>query len=52
MSVKQGVLVGQREQLANGFQYESFLGVPYAQPPVGELRFRVSAAVENLFDID
>lgn len=40
--VKQGVVVGQQHKLPSGLQYESFLGVPYAQPPLGELRFRVS----------
>jgi len=40
--VKQGVVVGQQKKLASGLEYNSFLGVPYAEPPVGELRFRVS----------
>lgn len=43
--VKQGVVVGQQHKLPSGLQYESFLGVPYAQPPLGELRFRVSASM-------
>ncbi|XP_017123520.1 esterase B1 isoform X1 [Drosophila elegans] len=38
--VKQGVVVGQKKKLANGLEFNSFLGVPYAEPPVGELRFR------------
>ncbi|KAH8356305.1 hypothetical protein KR200_006554, partial [Drosophila serrata] len=37
--VKQGVVVGQQKTLASGLEYNSFLGVPYAEPPVGELRF-------------
>lgn len=40
--VKQGVVVGEQHKLPSGLQYESFLGVPYAQPPLGELRFRVN----------
>ncbi|KAL7737038.1 hypothetical protein ACLKA6_005259 [Drosophila palustris] len=44
--VKQGVVVGQQHQLPRGLQYESFLGVPYAQPPVGDLRFRSPVPLE------
>ncbi|KAM8713978.1 hypothetical protein ACLKA7_014180 [Drosophila subpalustris] len=47
VSVKQGVVVGQQHQLPSGLQYESFLGVPYAQPPVGELRFRSPVPLER-----
>ncbi|KAH8370240.1 hypothetical protein KR093_002745 [Drosophila rubida] len=45
--VKQGVLVGEQHQLPNGLQYERFLGVPYAQPPVGELRYRSPVPLER-----
>ncbi|XP_064541396.1 esterase B1 [Drosophila montana] len=45
--VNQGVVVGQRQQLPCGLQYESFLGVPYAEPPVGELRFRSPVPLER-----
>ncbi|XP_034478905.1 acetylcholinesterase-like isoform X2 [Drosophila innubila] len=48
--VKQGVVVGQLNQLPSGLQYESFLGVPYAQPPVGELRFRSPVPLERFSD--
>lgn len=40
INVKQGVLCGRKETLPNGEAVSIFLGVPYAQPPVGELRFR------------
>ncbi|EDV36794.1 uncharacterized protein Dana_GF11774 [Drosophila ananassae] len=40
VQVKQGVVVGQQSKLDSGLVYNSFLGVPYAVPPVGELRFR------------
>ncbi|XP_022229276.2 juvenile hormone esterase [Drosophila obscura] len=38
--VKQGIVVGQQQKLPGGLEYNSFLGVPYAEPPVGNLRFR------------
>ncbi|XP_017149738.1 esterase B1 [Drosophila miranda] len=38
--VKQGIVVGQQQKLPSGLEYNSFLGVPYAEPPVGNLRFR------------
>eukprot|EP00099_Drosophila_melanogaster_P016188 NP_536784.1 cricklet [Drosophila melanogaster] len=45
--VKQGVLVGRQKKLVNGLEYNSFLGVPYAEPPVGELRFRSPRPLER-----
>lgn len=40
ITVKQGVLCGRTEALPNGKTVCIFSGVPYAQPPIGELRFR------------
>lgn len=37
-----GVLVGSYMKSANGSPFKVFRGVPYAQPPVGELRFKAS----------
>ena len=37
-----GVVQGTSVSLANGHVIDSFLGVPYAEPPVGDLRFEVS----------
>ncbi|XP_017002254.2 esterase B1 [Drosophila takahashii] len=45
--VKQGVVVGNQKKLANGLEYNSFLGVPYAEPPLGELRFRSPRPLER-----
>lgn len=37
-----GLLRGKIAQSVRGGSYFSFQGVPYAQPPVGPLRFQVS----------
>lgn len=42
VTIKQGVLKGQTEKTKSGVEFNSFLGIPYAQPPIGELRFKVS----------
>ncbi|KAH8299625.1 hypothetical protein KR044_003621, partial [Drosophila immigrans] len=47
VTVKQGVVVGEQHQLPSGLQYERFLGVPYAQPPLGELRYRSPVPLER-----
>ncbi|CAG5042633.1 unnamed protein product [Parnassius apollo] len=39
VTIKQGKLVGSVQKLYDGSPYYSFKGIPYAQPPVGKLRF-------------
>lgn len=39
--VSDGVLEGELEHNEYGGSYFSFKGIPYAQPPLGDLRFKV-----------
>lgn len=36
-----GLLVGRHLTTHNGRPIRAFMGIPYAQPPVGDLRFKV-----------
>ncbi|KAM3961914.1 juvenile hormone esterase-like [Aphomia sociella] len=40
VTVREGKLKGAVETLLNGGIYFSFKGIPYAQPPIGKLRFK------------
>lgn len=43
IEVKQGQLEGTtRKSISTGKDYFCYLGIPYAKPPIGELRFQVS----------
>lgn len=42
VSIPQGKLQGQKEASVFGDIYYSFQKIPYAKPPIGELRFKVS----------
>ena len=45
LEIKQGILDGGEEKsLTTGKVFYTFMGIPYGEPPVAELRFRVSYA--------
>lgn len=41
VTVAQGKLKGGEDKTPNGYCYYEFLEIPYAKPPVGNLRFKV-----------
>lgn len=47
VETKQGKLKGVVRDNIDGGKYISFRGVPFAEPPVGPLRFRVSNKVSK-----
>ncbi|KAJ0180166.1 hypothetical protein K1T71_004757 [Dendrolimus kikuchii] len=51
VTVNQGKLRGEVKKLINGTSYYSFKGIPYAQPPVGELRFRDPLPLKSWYGI-
>jgi hypothetical protein len=48
VTTKQGKLKGKKVMTANGVAYYSFKGIPYAKPPIGALRFKVSSILHEL----
>lgn len=42
-----GKLVGRYLTSQNGTGFRAFMGVPYAEPPIGELRFKVNPKLKN-----
>jgi len=44
-----GQLRGFKGTARNGRTFLEFLGIPYAQPPIGDLRFEVSKAIIRFY---
>ncbi|KAL1402081.1 hypothetical protein pipiens_019876 [Culex pipiens pipiens] len=44
--IEDGCLIGTTRDALEGSQFDAFFGVPYAKPPVGQLRFRDPVEVE------
>lgn len=44
VQLPQGIIEGSRAEAKGGKSFYKFQGIPYAEPPVGNLRFKVSAA--------
>lgn len=42
--IRQGTLIGFEELSERGDQFVAFRGIPYAQPPINDLRFKVSVS--------
>lgn len=49
IETEQGKLKGQVTINCNGFSYFTFMGIPYAKPPVGEYRFSVSCVTLSIY---
>ncbi|KAF9413433.1 hypothetical protein HW555_008325 [Spodoptera exigua] len=52
VEVSQGILKGKVCETVFGKKYYSFEGIPYAKPPVGNLRFRAEKIAVCAMDID
>lgn len=42
VTVAEGTLQGSTRVTSNGFQFNTFLGIPFAKAPIGNLRFQVN----------
>jgi carboxylesterase type B len=51
VKLNQGIVKGCRESLPSGRKFQRFTGIPYAKPPIGELRFKAPKKLEK-FEFD
>lgn len=51
VNVNEGILEGEIVNNEYGGKFYSFKGIPYADPPVGDLRFKVSCTIVYYFVI-
>ena len=51
VQTEKGPIRGKRISLHHGKQVDAFFGIPYAKPPIGELRFRHPLPVDAWTDI-
>nr|CAI5823203.1 unnamed protein product [Callosobruchus analis] len=42
VTISDGVLQGIYMETKNGRQFSGFMGIPYAEPPIGDLRFQIT----------
>ncbi|XP_065085554.1 esterase B1-like [Ochlerotatus camptorhynchus] len=47
VTLRQGMVNGVRDKLPNGSDYYYFKGIPYARPPVGDLRFEAPVPLDK-----
>ena len=47
IETNQGTLQGVVKTARNGDEYHAFLGIPYAQPPINELRWKAPKPAPN-----
>lgn len=47
VKIAQGELRGVEVTSSSGTKYCSFLGIPYAEPPIGKLRFKVKRSIKK-----
>ncbi|XP_045536296.1 juvenile hormone esterase [Papilio machaon] len=51
VSIEQGMLQGRKSQTDNRFVFYEFVGIPYAKPPVGQLRFKSPQPPEKWYGV-
>lgn len=51
VQIKNGTLEGTVMKSRNGREFWAFRGIPYAKPPVGELRFEVRTGSLNIIKV-